>query len=235
MKELIGTYIINNPIFWVGLLVIILLIIFYNELRKNTNIHRAQKRLDKKKYTILNDVVLESQRKSYTLDTVIISSFGIFVIKYVDYDGKIYGDERELSWIQLKDNKKVYFDNPARELHSNVRVISNLLDLNEKYFIPIICFTKEATLSLDIKDKVTQIEFLDDVVRSYKKEILKYGLKEIKQKIISGKSDYVSTTVADDNPNTCPNCGSKLVVRKGKYGDFVGCSNYPNCKYTREL
>lgn len=235
MKELIGTYIINNPIFWVGLLVIILLIIFYNELRKNTNIHRAQKRLDKKKYTILNDVVLESQRRSYTLDTVIISSFGIFVIKYVDYDGKIYGDERELSWIQLKDNKKVYFDNPARELHSNVRVISNVLDLNEKYFIPIICFTKEATLSLDIKDKVTQIEFLDDVVRSYKKEILKYGLKEIKQKIISGKSDYVSTTVADDNPNTCPNCGSKLVVRKGKYGDFVGCSNYPNCKYTREL
>lgn len=235
MKELIGTYIINNPIFWVGLLVIILLIIFYNELRKNTNIHRAQKRLDKKKYTILNDVVLESQRRSYTLDTVIISSFGIFVIKYVDYDGKIYGDERELSWIQLKDNKKVYFDNPARELHSNVRVISNMLDLNEKYFIPIICFTKEATLSLDIKDKVTQIEFLDDVVRSYKKEILKYGLKEIKQKIISGKSDYVSTTVADDNPNTCPNCGSKLVVRKGKYGDFVGCSNYPNCKYTREL
>ena len=235
MKELIGTYIINNPIFWVGLLVIILLIIFYNELRKNTNIHRAQKRLDKKKYTILNDVVLESQRRSYTLDTVIISSFGIFVIKYVDYDGKIYGDERELSWIQLKDNKKVYFDNPSRELHSNVRVISNVLDLNEKYFIPIICFTKEATLSLDIKDKVTQIEFLDDVVRSYKKEILKYGLKEIKQKIISGKSDYVSTTVADDNPNTCPNCGSKLVVRKGKYGDFVGCSNYPNCKYTREL
>lgn len=235
MKELIGTYIINNPIFWVGLLVIILLIFFYNELKKNTNIHRAQKRLDKKKYTILNDVVLESQRRSYTLDTVIISSFGIFVIKYVDYDGKIYGDERELSWIQLKDNKKVYFDNPARELHSNVRVISNVLDLNEKYFIPIICFTKEATLSLDIKDKVTQIEFLDDVVRSYKKEILKYGLKEIKQKIISGKSDYVSTTVADDNPNTCPNCGSKLVVRKGKYGDFVGCSNYPNCKYTREL
>ena len=181
MKDFIGTYIINNPIFWVGLLVLVLFIIFYNELRNNTNIRRALRRLDKKKYTILNNVVLESQRKTYKLDTVIISSYGIFVIKYVDYDGKVYGDDRELSWIQLKDNKKIYFDNPVRELHSNVRVIGNVLDLNEKYFIPIICFTKEANLSLDIKDKVTQVEFLDDVVKSYKKEILKYGLKEIKQ------------------------------------------------------
>lgn len=29
----------------------------------------------------------------------------------------------------------------------------------------------------------------------------------------------------------CPNCGSPLVLRKGKYGEFVGCSNYPACKY----
>lgn len=235
MKDFIGRYIINNPTFWVGLLVVILFIIFYNELKKNTDIHRAQRRLDKKKYKILNDVVLESQRKIYKLDTVIISSYGIFVVKYVDYDGRIYGDERELSWIQLKDSKKVYFDNPSRELHSNVRVISNVLDLNEKYFIPIICFTKEATLSLDIKDKVTQIEFLDDVVRSYKKEILKYGLKEIEKQILNGRVEVENKPVKEDNPNTCPNCGSKLVMRKGKYGDFVGCSNYPNCKYTREL
>ena len=235
MIEIIGNYIINNPVFWVGLLVIILFIIFFNELKKNTDIHRAQRRLDKKKYKILNDVVLESQRKIYKLDTVIISKYGIFVVKYVDYDGKIYGDERELSWIQLKDSKKIYFDNPSRELHSNVRVISNVLDLNEKYFIPIICFTKEANLSLDIKDKVTQIELLDDVVRSYKKEILKYGLKEIEKQILNGRVEVENNPVKEDNPNTCPNCGSKLVMRKGKYGDFVGCSNYPNCKYTREL
>ena len=29
----------------------------------------------------------------------------------------------------------------------------------------------------------------------------------------------------------CPKCGSPLVIRKGKYGDFVGCSNYPKCNY----
>ncbi len=29
----------------------------------------------------------------------------------------------------------------------------------------------------------------------------------------------------------CPECGAPLVIRKGKYGNFVGCSNYPTCSY----
>ena len=33
----------------------------------------------------------------------------------------------------------------------------------------------------------------------------------------------------------CPKCGSRLVVRKGRYGEFWGCSNYPNCNYTERL
>lgn len=31
----------------------------------------------------------------------------------------------------------------------------------------------------------------------------------------------------------CPECGSALVVRKGRYGEFVACSNYPKCKYIK--
>jgi DNA topoisomerase-1 len=34
---------------------------------------------------------------------------------------------------------------------------------------------------------------------------------------------------------TCPECGSGLLMRFGRYGTFVGCSNYPTCKYTRDL
>ena len=38
----------------------------------------------------------------------------------------------------------------------------------------------------------------------------------------------------------CPRCGKglfggRLVVRVGKYGKFLGCSNYPKCKYTRNI
>ena len=32
----------------------------------------------------------------------------------------------------------------------------------------------------------------------------------------------------------CPLCGNPLIIRKGKYGAFVGCSNYPNCKYIKK-
>ena len=33
----------------------------------------------------------------------------------------------------------------------------------------------------------------------------------------------------------CPKCGSKMVMRKGRYGYFYGCSRYPYCKGTRSI
>lgn len=32
----------------------------------------------------------------------------------------------------------------------------------------------------------------------------------------------------------CPECGSPLVIRKGRYGKFTACSNYPECKYIKQ-
>lgn len=32
----------------------------------------------------------------------------------------------------------------------------------------------------------------------------------------------------------CPECGSELVLRKGRYGEFVACSSYPKCKYVQK-
>ena len=32
----------------------------------------------------------------------------------------------------------------------------------------------------------------------------------------------------------CPECNSDLVIRKGKYGEFTACSNYPECKYIKK-
>ena len=39
---------------------------------------------------------------------------------------------------------------------------------------------------------------------------------------------------AEETGETCPLCGSPLVIRKGRYGEFVACSNYPNCKYIKK-
>ena len=38
----------------------------------------------------------------------------------------------------------------------------------------------------------------------------------------------------EETGESCPECGNPLVVRKGKYGEFVACSNYPECKYIKK-
>ena len=39
---------------------------------------------------------------------------------------------------------------------------------------------------------------------------------------------------AEKTGETCPECGSDLVIRNGRYGEFVACSNYPTCKYIKK-
>src|SRR6478736_8916988 len=45
---------------------------------------------------------------------------------------------------------------------------------------------------------------------------------------------------ANDNggksPRTCPSCADgRLGLKLGKFGAFIGCSNYPTCRHTRPL
>src|ERR1700738_1994941 len=38
------------------------------------------------------------------------------------------------------------------------------------------------------------------------------------------------------DPRLCPGCGAgRLSIKLGKFGAFIGCSDYPNCRYTRPL
>ncbi|KRC81057.1 type I DNA topoisomerase [Sphingomonas sp. Root241] len=48
---------------------------------------------------------------------------------------------------------------------------------------------------------------------------------------------YLFPTRADgSDPRLCPNCGNgRLALRGGKFGAFVACSNYPECKFTRRF
>ena len=38
----------------------------------------------------------------------------------------------------------------------------------------------------------------------------------------------------EETGEACPECGKPLVIRKGRYGDFTACSNYPECKYIKK-
>ena len=38
-----------------------------------------------------------------------------------------------------------------------------------------------------------------------------------------------------DGNNICPDCGGKLGIKLSKFGPFIGCEKYPECKYTKQL
>ncbi|HEY8352104.1 MAG TPA: topoisomerase C-terminal repeat-containing protein, partial [Sphingomonadales bacterium] len=48
---------------------------------------------------------------------------------------------------------------------------------------------------------------------------------------------YIFPQTADgSDPRACPACGEgKLSLKLGKFGAFIGCSNYPECRYTRQM
>ncbi len=35
--------------------------------------------------------------------------------------------------------------------------------------------------------------------------------------------------------DTCPICGKALYRRNGKFGEFFGCSGYPDCRFTMDI
>ena len=55
------------------------------------------------------------------------------------------------------------------------------------------------------------------------------------EKIAKGKQEIKSLKVAIPTGEDCPQCGSELLLRKGRYGEFIACSNFPKCKYTRNI
>ena len=49
--------------------------------------------------------------------------------------------------------------------------------------------------------------------------------------------DKVTGTLVEEQKkgkNVCPRCGGELVKRNGKRGEFIGCSNFPKCRYTAD-
>ena len=44
-----------------------------------------------------------------------------------------------------------------------------------------------------------------------------------------------ATIFAGKQNEICPECGAGLVIRSGRHGPFLGCSNYPECQHIRPL
>ena len=120
------------------------------------------------------------------------------------------------------------------------------MELSEASFIPIVCIPSQAKLNIKSQHHIAQTYNLNKIIKSYTDEIIPdyniiYGkilaLKIDDRKIMKDHILWIKQKQRDTNnnkDNKCPLCGGNLVERKGKYGYFIGCSNYPKCKYTKK-
>ena len=53
--------------------------------------------------------------------------------------------------------------------------------------------------------------------------------------IIDEINTFMNKHLFPDGNDICPDCGGKLGVKLSKFGPFIGCEKYPNCKYTKQL
>ncbi len=70
------------------------------------------------------------------------------------------------------------------------------------------------------------------------KEAQKYSIEEVISAMTPFIEHYIFPEDSDNTKNSrkCPKCETgNLEVKISKFGPFVGCSDYPNCKYTRKL
>jgi DNA topoisomerase-1 len=51
----------------------------------------------------------------------------------------------------------------------------------------------------------------------------------------TGEKGSEPAEVPPEIKETCEKCGGAMVIRKGRFGPFLACSNYPNCRNTKKI
>lgn len=98
-------------------------------------------------------------------------------------------------------------------------------DKLQEFFSNIINVEYTATMETDLDkiadDNLDNIKVLKDFYNDFE-PLVKTAFSEMEKKApkLTGE--------------TCPECGSNLVIRKGRFGEFTACSNYPACKYIKK-
>lgn len=127
---------------------------------------------------------------------------------------KIMDTIKERGYVVLEDKKFVPAEIGIETTDKLQEFFSDLI--NVKYTADM-----ENDLDTIAEGKLDEVKVLRDFYDVFEPEVKKaFGSMEKKAPKETGEA--------------CPNCGNKLVVRKGKYGEFVACSNYPECKYIKK-
>ncbi|MBQ7196852.1 MAG: type I DNA topoisomerase [Synergistaceae bacterium] len=79
---------------------------------------------------------------------------------------------------------------------------------------------------------------LDDVEEAKRKwlDVVGEFWKEFSQTVDEAQgAPKVALPAPEPIGEACPDCGHDLVKKRGRFGEFIACSNYPECKYTRPI
>jgi hypothetical protein len=207
--------------------------------------------LDKSQYKTLNNVVLEAEGRTTQIDHLVISDFGVFVIETKNYKGWILGGENAEYWTQVLYRRKERLYNPIKQNNGHIISLKKCLtEFKNVKYISIIVFSSSAEIKVETKTDITYPFSLLKVIRKYTDVTLSENekqniynkiqsanvsntydkrrhIKSIKQKIKSREKLI--------KQNQCPYCTSELVMRTGKFGKFLGCSNFPKCKFIKKM
>ena len=242
--------IVSNPIYVTVFALGILSSIFYKKFRGYMGefwVKNALNKLPKNEYIVMDDVMIESNG-THQIDHIVISKFGIFVIEMKNYYGMMVGKEYNDKWIQYLGKNKYYFKNPIHQNYGHIKSLSEVLNIDESLFISIICISNQAKLRVETNSNVVQLDNLIRLIKSYQNSIVNINIDDIAYRlnalnIIDRKQRREHVTnikqkIKADNDKAdnmiCPKCGENLVVRNGQYGQFIGCSNFPNCRYIKK-
>ena len=202
-------------------------------------------------YKVLNNVIIPNQRGTSQIDHIVVSPYGIFVIETKNYEGWIFGSENSEQWKQtFKTTKGHEFYNPIKQNWGHIYTLASYLKIDKRVFKSIIVFSDKATLKITADTPVIPMSQLKREILRYSQEIIPgpevdsiynslskinlTGTENEKRHVQSVKQSAEKKQRALQS-GICPRCGNNLVLRKGKYGDFYGCSNYPTCKFTQNI
>ncbi|WP_298050420.1 type I DNA topoisomerase [uncultured Campylobacter sp.] len=118
----------------------------------------------------------------------------------------------------------------------------NYVNIEQKHLVPSeIAFKITEMLEQNFKN-IVDSEFtskmeekLDDIAENKAdwQQILADFYYPFMDEITKGKTSIASQKLAEKIGEACPNCGGELLKRQGRFGEFIACSNYPKCKYSR--
>lgn len=127
--------------------------------------------------------------------------------------------------ITLLQNRK-YVEIKDKKLYPT-EIAFDVIKILEEHFPDIV----DANFTANME------EMLDDIANAKKdwQEVLREFYNPFMELIEKGYKEIPSQKISKPIDETCPLCGEVLVIRKGRFGEFIGCSAYPKCKYTRPL